>query len=202
MSKAPEFVVTGVHVPQVDFWARVLINPERLQQVKHSILTLGQVYLQPGEVLEVDTRSKEDIERAMTVMHPRAGRLVGACLVAWNEIKSDVTVYGSNSDRIASVADCVVSALSGRTGPFKWDRKNQAILLHSDHLDSIRVGSVHVHFDRAEDPEVEPDDDSVDPDDEAYCASMARQSELKAALQAERLNGLKLRRFKPAQRSA
>lgn len=38
--------------------------------------------------------------------------------------------------------------------------------------------------------------------DELYRASMQRQFELKAALEAERLNGMKLRAFKPAGRSA
>lgn len=144
MSKAPEFVVTGMTVPSVRFWARVLVRPHRLQDVKQSIIWHGRAVLQPGELLQIDTDPGDGIERAVTVGDPDAKRPWGHCIVAWNEI-ADVTVYGDDGDHLAAITEPVVDALVDRN-PRELITKE--IWLHSDRIDSIHVGGVHVHFDR------------------------------------------------------
>jgi len=67
MSKAPEFVVTGLHMPGVQFSARVLVSPERLSKVKENILHFGSVCLQRGERLEIETRCGESLGLAVSV---------------------------------------------------------------------------------------------------------------------------------------
>lgn len=157
MPRTPEFVVTGLHVPKVHFWARVLVRPDRLQQVKHSILTMGQVFLQPGEVLEVETRPKEDIERAMTVSDYDAERPWGACIVAWNETAGDVIVYGDDADHIAAIAEPVAEAMAGYGRQAHVD---PGVYLDCNRISSIRVGDVHVYFERETkaDTEKEPNE--------------------------------------------
>ena len=147
MAKTPEFVVTGLHVPKVHFWARVLVAPERLQRVKHGILTMGQVFLKPGERLEIDTCPGEDIERALTAGDPDTKPPFGPCLAAWNGT-GDVTVYADDADHAAAIAEPVTTALVTRQ-PF--ERMDRAVWLHSDRIASIRVGDVHVYFERSED---------------------------------------------------
>lgn len=148
MSKAPEIVVTGLLVRDVHLWACVLVRPERLQDVKHSIVTMGRADLQPGEILQIDTNPGEGIERAVTVGDPGAERPWGPGIVAWNEFRSDVTIYADDVGHIAAISEPVVTALIGR-GPFELMSKE--VWLHSDRIDSIHVGGVHVYFDRSED---------------------------------------------------
>lgn len=158
MSKAPEFVVTGVHVPKVRFWARVLVRPDRLQQVKQSILRMGRAHLRPGEVLEVDTMPGDEIEEAMTVMHRDVDRLTGACIVAWNET-GDVTIYSDDADRVAAITAPVTIALVDRD---PHELLTKAVCLHCETIDSIHVGSVHVHFDRPDEAKAPREDDAVE----------------------------------------
>lgn len=148
MSRKPEIVVTGVHVPGVHLWARVLVRPDRLQQVKHSILVMGRADLQPGEILEIDTDPGEGPEQAVTVGDPGAERPWGPGIIAWNEFRADVTIYADDVDHLAAISEPVVTALFGRA---PRELLTKAVWLHSDRIDSIHVGGVHVHFERAED---------------------------------------------------
>lgn len=194
MAKAPQFVVTGVHVPQVRFWARVLVSPDRLQDVKHGILLQGHVVLRHGEVLEIDTMPGDEVEPAMTVRHGEVERLTGASLVAWNDT-GDVTVYSDDAGRVAVLTDPIRIALVDREPD---ELLTKAVLLHCETIDAIHVGGVRVYFDRV----VETYDDDADPEDEAYRASMGRQAGLKAALEAEKLTAMKLRRFRAVLRGS
>lgn len=197
MSKAPEFVVTGLHVPSVHSWARVLVTPDRLSEVKESVLHRGSVHLHRGDVLEIETecgserglaiRANTRTDMGFELLHP------GFCLVAWNGIAGDISVYSDNDDELAAMYVPIVDALFHRdrvvVGPGFID---------ADRITSIVVGGVTVFFEReaSAKPEGGPDQDDL------YRSSMWRQHELKAALEAERLNGMKLRRFKPANGSA
>lgn len=203
MAKAPQLVVTGVHVPMVRFWAQVLVSPDRLQDVKHSILQQGSVVLRHGEVLEIDTMPGDETEEALTVRHGEVERLTGASLVAWNQT-GDVTVYSHDADRVAVLTDPIRIALVDREPD---ELLTKAVLLHCETIDSIQVGGVHVYFDRIVETydDVAPKDDLAeegDPEDEAYRASMGRQAGLKAALEAEKLTAKKLRRFRAVLRGS
>lgn len=55
MSRKPEIVVTGLHVPNVHLWARVLVSPDRLAAAKESIIHRGAVHLSRWDVLEIET---------------------------------------------------------------------------------------------------------------------------------------------------
>ena len=147
MAKAPEFVCTGVHLPKVHYWARVLVAPERLQRVKHGILTMGYVCLRPGEVLEIDTRAGDDLGRAVTAGDPDAKAPLGACLVAWNGTE-DITVFADDAHHEAAIAEPVRAALLDRQPD---ELISRAVWLHCDRIASIRVGGVQVFFDRSED---------------------------------------------------
>ena len=147
MAKTPEFVCTGLHLPRVHYWARVLVTPERLQRVKHGILTMGHVCLKPGERLEIDTCPGDDIERALSAGDPDTKAPLGACLVAWNGTE-DITVYADDADHVAAISEPVTMALVTRQ-PHELITKE--VWLHSDRINSIRVGGVQVSFDRSED---------------------------------------------------
>ena len=112
MQTTPEIVGTGLHVPKVHFWARVLVRPDRLQQVKHNILTMGLVFLKPGEVVEIDTRPGDDMKHAMTVGDHGATKPFPACIVTWNEIVGDITIYADDAAHLAAIADPVATALA------------------------------------------------------------------------------------------
>lgn len=164
MSKMPEFVVTGVHIPAVHFWARVLVSPERLQQVKESILRMGQVFLQPGDVLQVDTRpdvADAAIRRALTVADYDVETLRATCLVAWNELGGDITIYGDDADHLAAIAQPVGRALAGEP---TVSLRGVGTSLHSESLNSIRVGDVEVFFARKDREEPEDEPAAKDPD--------------------------------------
>lgn len=153
MSKKPEFVVTGLHIPAVHFWARVIVSPERLQQVKESILQCGQVLLNPGEVLQVDTQGGDEITNALTVTDNETSSLRATCLVAWNG-RDDVTIYGDGTDFLAAVARTVEDVLLGNPGCSRGRGVN------ADDLLSIQVGDVQVFFPRKE--EEEPADEPAE----------------------------------------
>ncbi|TXN47345.1 hypothetical protein [Methylobacterium sp. WL7] len=199
MSKAPEFVVTGLHVPKVHFWARVLVGPDRLAQVREGILHRGNVYLDRGDILEIETECGDEKGLALRVnTHPDDGRIdllpTGFCLVAWNGVAGDINIYGDNQDEFAAMYAPILDALLYR------DRVGRGHgFLDANKITSIVVGGVTVFFERdGTKDEAEPDDDR----DEAYRASIGRQAGLKAALAAEKLVAMKLQRFKPARRAA
>lgn len=199
MSKAPDVVVTGLHVPQVRVWARVLVSPERLAEVKESILHRGTAHLDRGDILEVETACGDEKGLALRVnIHAKGGNFellpAGFSLVAWDGIAGGISVFGDNQDELAAMYGPVLDALLYRERVVVG-RCN----LDADTITSIVVGGVSVTFERdGTKDEAEPDDDR----DEAYRASMGRQAELKQALEAEKLVAMKLRVFKPALRSA
>lgn len=177
MARTPEFVVTGLHVPAVHFRARVLVTPERLQQVKEGALQRGQIFLNPGEVLQIDTRP-DDVatspRRALTVKDDDAKTLRAMCLVAWNELGGDITIYGDDADRLASIAQLVGDALSGEPcggirGLGAW--------LHASHLTSIQVGDVHVFFPRRGEEEKFETDEPAAQDPDRYPSSFLKAGE-------------------------
>ncbi|WP_198580331.1 hypothetical protein [Methylorubrum sp. DB1722] len=147
----------GVHVPAVHFWARVLVTPERLHQVKERVLRTGQVFLQPGEVLQIDTRGSGDgdeIAPAVTVTDYDPGTPRSTCLVAWND-RDDVTIYGDETDTLAALAGPVSDALAGIRLP---GRDGPGVTLNAELLRSVRVGNVHVSFPRKDREEPETDE--------------------------------------------
>ncbi|KQO91639.1 protein of unknown function [Methylorubrum extorquens] len=151
MARVPEFVVTGVHIPRVHFWARVLVEPERLQQVKDLALRQGQIFLNPGEVLQVDTSGTRERERALTVSGFETDTPRLTCLVAWNEIAGDITIYGDDTDDLPVIARSVEIALTGMAAA------QGGVALRFEGLTSIQVGDVQVFFPRKEVEELSPE---------------------------------------------
>ncbi|MBO1022076.1 hypothetical protein IPV08_19140, partial [Methylobacterium sp. SD274] len=162
MSKKLEFMVTGVHVPKVCFSARVLVSPDGLQQVKASALDMGQIYLRPGEVLEIDAQDVDGVRQAVRVSDPHAKSTRDACLFGWSEFAGDVTIYADETDLLARIAYLVPAALRGQGPQHKGaEGESGGVFLDAKHLNSIQVGGVQVFFNRArekeeDEPEGEP----------------------------------------------
>lgn len=163
----------------------MLVHPGRLQQVMHSILTMGQVFLKPGEVVEIETRPGDDMKHAMTVGDPGATKPFPACIVTWNEIVGDITIYADDADHLAAIADPVATALARDADEFV----NNAVWLHCDRINSIRVGDVHVFFERVTEAKAPLEDemraDKVDEEPDEWLASRHRLRDLKMQIIAE-----------------
>ncbi|MCG5246854.1 hypothetical protein LPC10_17795 [Methylorubrum sp. B1-46] len=179
MAKKPDFVVTGVHIPKVHFWARVLVTPERLQQVTDLALRQGQVFLNPGEVLQIDTRIGDDSApaetiRTFTIRDYEADTPCATCLVAWNGTAGDITMYGDDADILACLASSANGLFSGATRMVEDD----GFALNSDLLSSIKVGDVQVFFPRK--AREEPEDEPAENDPDLYPSRLSAGGNLRA----------------------
>ena len=201
MSRKPEIVVTGLHVPNVHFWARVLVSPDRLSAAKESIIHRGAVHLGRGDVLEIETECDDEKGLALRVnAHLNGGHVdllpSGFCLAAWNGIAGSINIYGDNQDELAAMYGPILDALL-----YRGRARGGAVYIDADKIDSIVVGGVTVFFER-DGVKDEVEADGEQDQDAAYLASVKRQKELRTALAAERLRNMTLHRFTPGRRSA